>query len=258
MRAASPEERKALGVPPAYTDVMITEDPTADLRATAKITSPSGKIKTFYKYSQAYVDRQAATKFKRVKNLAAKIEKIEARVERDCQTPELRDVATCLRLILMTGIRIGNPHQGKDISYGAATLLVQHVTLDENRVRLQFKGKKQVDQDCTFEDPLIATYVRQRITEGAEELFPVDAAAVLRYAKSLGAQKVHDFRTFHAMTMAEELIVLYTKDGPPTTKKAAKFLQKTIATQIAKVLGNNPAQVVKSYVSSRIWPEPLD
>src|SRR4051812_33288938 len=95
MRPATDAERKALGIPPAYTEPLVAIDPSADLIAMATITTPSGKQKPFYKYSAAHIARQASAKYKRVQKLGGKIEKIEARIERDCQSSDedIRHVA---------------------------------------------------------------------------------------------------------------------------------------------------------------------
>jgi DNA topoisomerase-1 len=251
MRQASDDEKKALGVPPAYTNVLVATDPSADLIATATITTPSGKQKTFYRYSASFIAKQAARKFSRVKRLAKRIDRIEARVARDCLAkPE----AMCLRLILQTGIRIGNPHQGEKESFGAATLLTRHAAVTGDVVRLQFTGKKQVEQDMSFSDSVLAGYIQHRQASGEQELFPVAANSVLRYAKSIGAAKVHDFRTLRAMVLADALLEELSKEGPPTTKKEAKLIKKAVATEVARALGNSPAQAIKSYIESHVWP----
>jgi DNA topoisomerase-1 len=144
MRSASDAERKKLGVPPAYTNVMVAVDPKADLVATA--LTPKGK--TFYLYSKAFRARQDAKKYARVARLVKKADEIEARIDRDCLNPAGDDyhVAMTARLILLTGLRNGNPAQGEKESYGASSLLLEHCVDNQDELRLVFPGKHGVMQ----------------------------------------------------------------------------------------------------------------
>jgi DNA topoisomerase-1 len=247
MRKATDAEKRALGVPPAYTDVMVSTDPNADLVATARI--PNGK--TFYRYSAAFVERQAAAKWDRVKRLGAKAEKIEKRILRDAQSGEDRHVAMCAWLIMLTGMRNGNPPQGKDQSYGASSLLLEHTNVRKDEVTFDFVGKKGVQQHYVVRDALLAGYVRERSHEA--RLFPHDANATLRYLKSIGAAKVHDLRTWRANELASILIEELLKHGVPESKKAIKAFKKLVATKVAEALGNSPSMALKSYIDPRAW-----
>jgi len=261
LRPASDAERKALGIPPAYTHPMIAVDPNADLIAMATITTPSGKIKPFYKYSKAFVERRQREKYKRVEKLAKRIEKVEARIHSDSESEGSdRHLAMTARLILLTGMRIGNPPQGKDPSFGASTLLLSHCSFEANAgngrantIVLDFIGKKGVAQHYEVKDAVFAQYVRER--QGNERLFPHEANAVLRYLKRIGLAKAHDIRTLHAMTIAQALIEEITKEAKPTSKKAVKLIRKTVGTEVGKILGNNASQAIKSYIDAKLWPE---
>jgi DNA topoisomerase-1 len=248
MRRATESERKALGVPPAYTDVMIAVDPKAELIATAK--TKAGK--TFYKYSQAFVEKQQDAKWARVRKLGRSVEKVVARIEKDSVSGPQRDVAMTARLILLTGMRNGGAPQGETESFGASSLLLKHVTLDGNTMRFQFPGKKAVPQDVVVTDAVLAGYVRERTVE--RQLFPHDASATLRYMKSVGARKVHDLRTWKANELATALLEELLANGErPKTKKEVKQLQKAIASRVAETLGNTPSVAMKSYIDPRVW-----
>jgi len=244
MRKASPEEAKKLGIPPAYTNVMVAVDPKADLQATAFIPKTG---KPFYRYS----------KWRRVRKLAAKVEKIEARILRDAQSGPDRELALCARLVLLTGMRNGGDPQGEGESYGASSLQLRHISVDGDAVRLQFLGKKQVPQDVQFTDRLLAGFFREKLQADAyvatRRVFGHEANATLRYMKSVGAEKVHDIRTWRANTLASALVEQLLQDGVPKTKKGIKLLKKAVATQVASILGNNPSQALKSYIDPDLW-----
>jgi DNA topoisomerase-1 len=249
MRAATEAERKALGVPPAYTNVMVSIDAKADLIATARI--PNGK--TFYKYSQAFIEGQAAKKWDRVKKLGAKVERIEARIERDCETGSSE--AMCAKLILLTGMRNGGEPQGKGESFGASSLQVRHARVVGSTIVLDFIGKKGVPQHYEVRNADLAAYFAKRMSgaKGGDAIFQHDAHSTLRYLKSIGAQKVHDLRTWRANEIASALVTELLKNGMPEGKKAIKAFQKAVAVKVAEVLGNSPSQAMKSYIDPRVW-----
>jgi len=246
MRAATAEERKALGVPPAYTDVRVSTDPKAELIATA--TTPNGK--TYYKYSAEYVARRTEEKYARI--AALDVKEVVAKLQRDLRTTgPKKHLAMTARLIFLTGMRIGNPGQGDVPSFGASSLLTEHLTfIDESTVRLRFPGKHGVLQDVVVSDVAFATYAWSR--RGEARLFPHKANAVLRYLKRIGVPKAHDIRTFRAGLLATRLASTLEQ---PTTKKGAKAFKKTVATAVASMLGNKPGQALKSYIDPATWED---
>src|SRR5262245_517538 len=130
LRPASAEEAKKLGIPPAYTDVQVSDDPNADLVAMAWIPKTG---KPFYKYSQAFIAKQAEEKWRRVRRLGGRVEKIEARILRDAQGEDAntKELALMARLVLLTGMRNGGDPQGEGESYGASSLRYRHVTSND-------------------------------------------------------------------------------------------------------------------------------
>jgi DNA topoisomerase I len=246
MRPASDAERKALGIPPAYTNVYVAVDPEADLIATAK--TPKGK--TFYRYSKRFVERQTARKWKRVQALEGKLQKIEDKLERDAHAGN--GIALCARLILHSGMRNGGEPQGDKPSFGASSLLMEHVVVTGSRCDFRFPGKHGVEQDVQVDDAMLARYVRSR--KGELKLFDHDAAQTLRYMKSIGAAKVHDLRTLRANMLARALVEeLVRLSGKPETKRERKALVKIVAERVGAALGNKPGQALKSYINPRVF-----
>ena len=248
LRPATAEEAKKLGVPPAYTDVLIADDPKADLIATAR--TPKGK--TFYMYSASFRERMNRRKFKRVRALMTRIDKIEQRVLRDAQRFETESLATCARLIMLTGMRNGGESQGEKRSYGATSLLVEHCERMPDGIRFRFTGKHGVEQDYVVNDVVIYNWVSDRMASERVRLFDHDAGATLRYMKKLGCAKVHDLRTWRANVIAEALMREVQEQGLPESKKGKKQMVRFIAEQVASALGNKPGQALKSYIDPKV------
>jgi DNA topoisomerase I len=245
MRAATAEEAKRLGIPPAYTNVRVAVDPKADLVATAT----TGKGKTYYKYSAAFTERNARAKWARVRKLSKKADRIAERIDKDSRSGDC--VAMTARLILFTGLRVGNESQGDAETFGASNLQMDHVSIDGEAVRLQFPGKHSVAQDVTVRDEVFAAYARTRV--GQELLFPHNAGHVLRYMKSIGAAKAHDLRTWRANLIADAVIKQLLEIEKPESKKAVKAFKKLVSEKVAGVLGNKPSQCLKSYIDPAKW-----
>lgn len=247
MRPATAAERKKLGVPPAYTDVQITDDPNAELRATAR----NSKNKLVSYYSEEWDNKQAAKKWARIQELNDAMPDMLKRVNKDiANETDDRDVAMTIRLIAQTGLRNGN-EEGKGT--GASRLLLDHVTLvGGGKVRLQFVGKGGVAQDHTVDDKSFAAYVRERMkTSDDGRLFPHTADDTLDYMKRIGGGRfiVHDLRTYTGTTLASKFTQeLITKGAIPSTERELKAAVKDIATRVSKRLGNTPAVALKKYI----------
>jgi DNA topoisomerase I len=198
MHPATDTERRKLVIPPAYTNVMVADDPKAELRATA-LSPATGN--TAYFYSKAYKARQAKAKWDRIVAVQNGVENLAARINRDVERPQRpgHHTAMTLRLILQTGMRNGTEPDGE--TYGASSLRMEHVTVEGDflRVRLQFPGKGGTAHDLTVHDPVLARYATARRASGAETLFPHEGSDTLSYLKTVsgGRFKVHDLRTWY-------------------------------------------------------------
>lgn len=252
-RQATDEERRALGVPPAYTEVCVPVDPKSRLLAVARI--PNGK--TYYKYAKTAVQAGEAAKWKRVAKLASKLEKIEARLNSDVEKGVSE--AFCVRLILLTGMRNGNPPQGLHETFGASSLRLRHVQVQGQKLVFDFPGKHNVPQRYEVDDHILLEYVKRRRlavqyseTFFEERLFIHSASDTLKYLKKIGAEKVHDLRTLRANVLATELVRQVLETGRPGSKKALKATIKYISTVVASTLGNKPGQALKSYIDPSV------
>ena len=247
---AGEEERRKHAVPPAYTHVQVSTDPDAPLQVVAWVPVTQ---KPFYRYHPAAVVARTQDKWERVARLHAQINAVSERIAEDCLSG--LPVAVTAKLILLTGMRVGNPGQavlGED-AFGATNLLRSHARVEPGgKVIFDFPGKKGVAQHFEVVDHTIADWVRA-VPEG--RIFPHEANAVLRYLKKIGADKAHDLRTWRANVLAEELVRVLTDDGTsiPPTAKAQKALRKAVGAAVGTALGNTGAQALSSYINPRVF-----
>ena len=177
--------------------------------------------------------------------------------------PEPKVIATVVRLLDLTHMRIGNPAYERDNhSYGLTTLHERHVDVHGNAVRFSFRGKSGQQQDVEIFDGRIARIIRQCEELPGHELFQYrDASGAHR---TVGSSDVNDylrdvtrlditakdFRTWGGTVHAA--LTLYRLGEQPTEKERAHCMV-CAAEEAAKLLGNRPATCRKYYIDPRIF-----
>ena len=103
-----------------------------------------------------------ATKYERLAQFARTLPRIRAAVERDLARPGLpreRVLATVVRLLETTFIRVGNARYAKENdSFGLTTLRNRHVDVRGGRVRFQFRGKSGKAHAVELSDRRVAAH----------------------------------------------------------------------------------------------------
>src|SRR5438045_4855547 len=117
---------KGLAIPPAWTDVWISADPTGHLQATGR----DAKGRKQYRYHPDFRAHRDAVKFERLYEFGSALPDLRKQVARDITRPGMpkeKVVATVISLLEMTLVRVGNEEYARDNrSYGLTTLRDQH------------------------------------------------------------------------------------------------------------------------------------
>lgn len=254
-RSRWPEHIRALAVPPAWTDVLYSADPTADLLVVGR--DAKGRVQSVY--SEAFSARQAAAKFARVSELDEKFERVRREVDKDAKSADEREaaLAQAAQLVMATGIRPGSDKEtGADKqAYGATTLEGRHVKTAGRSTTLEFVGKKGVPLNIPVEDKAVARMVRARAREAGKtgRLFPgVSQASLGRYVSKLdgGGFKTKDLRTALGTRAARAAVA---KMSAPTSAAEYKRAVRAVATQVAQRLGNTPTVALQSYIDPTVF-----
>ncbi len=249
---ALPEHIASLKIPPAWKDVIYSEDPKASLLVKGK--DSKGRVQ--YIYSSAHTDQKAQAKFARIEELQSKFSSIAKQNEDNVQ--KNKEDAIVLKLIMETGIRPGSDGDtsAKVKAYGATTLEGKHVEIDKGKVILHFIGKKGVENKIPVSDPKLVKILIDRKKQAGDngKLFKTDSNHLLRYSSSLdgGGFKTKDFRTLLGTKAAMEAM---KKTNPPKNEKEYKKAVMSVAKKVSEKLGNTPAVALKSYINPIIWQE---
>ena len=254
-RADWPEHIKTLKVPPAWTDVQISENPNADLLVVGK----DSKGRRVPIYSKRFADENAQSKFKRVFELDKKFDGIQKQNAKAMASADqkTRENAHCANLIMAMGIRPGsdNDTKAKVKAYGATTLEGRHIVEEDGQVYVRFIGKEGVANNHRVPDPTLAKELlrRSKTAGDAGRLFSgVSGSSVLNYTHTLngGSFKTKDFRTRLGTSEAKTRIA---EIDPPTNEKDYKKKIMEVAKAVSQRLGNQPKMALQAYINPAVF-----
>ncbi|HVJ69179.1 MAG TPA: hypothetical protein VM510_14425 [Caulifigura sp.] len=252
------ERVKSLVIPPAWTDVWICADPNGHLQATGR----DDRGRKQYLYHSRWQETVNLAKFDRLYDIGNLLPLIRKQVVKDLKLRGLvkqRVVALVVRLLDLTGIRIGNSEYLRDNeSYGLTTLQDEQVKIRGSHVEFDFKGKSGVEHHLAFDNQELATLLKNCRALDGSFLFQfsengiqraITSADVNAYLaeKSNGLLTAKDFRTWRASTfMAARLSTVER----PQSERAAKRQLLTLFRETAQLMGNTVSVCRKYYVHS--------
>jgi DNA topoisomerase-1 len=248
---------RSLAIPPAWTDVWISPIAEGHLQATGR----DARGRKQYRYHPRWKEIRDSTKFDRLIAFGEAMPAIRARVEKDLALPGLpreRVLATIVRLLQLTLIRVGNEEYARsNNSYGLTTLRDHHVQIDGSKVRFRFKGKGGKLHDVGIRDKRLARIVQKCQDIPGQELFqyidekgnyaPIGSADVNAYLREITGQDftAKDFRTWAATVLMAMAFVAFGADE--NVKRTKKQMLQAVE-MVSQALGNTPTICRKSYI----------
>ncbi len=263
-RIQDPVELKrinSLAIPPAYTDVWICPLTNGHLQATGR----DAKGRKQYRYHPLWRSVRDQTKFTRMLVFSQALPSLRERLEQDLSLPGLpkeKVLATVLRLMELTRIRVGNEEYARtNASYGLTTLRDQHVEIRGSKVQFNFRGKSGVEHEIAIADQRLAKIVKRCQDIPGQELFQyradhgeyqtITSGDVNDYLREITGQDftAKDFRTWAGTVLAASTLA---EMGSFTSATAAKKNIVQAIKTVAAHLGNRPATCRKYYVHPAI------
>jgi DNA topoisomerase I len=248
---------KALGIPPAWTEVWICPLPHGHLQATGR----DAKGRKQYRYHTRWREVRDQTKYEQMCVFGEALPLIRKQVEHDLALPGLpraKVLATVLRLLETTLIRVGNEEYARaNDSFGLTTLRDEHVDITGATLRFQFRGKSGMEHMIEIHDRRLARIVRRCQDLPGQELFQyvddegqhrtIDSADVNEYLRQMTGQDftTKDFRTWAGAVLATE--ALQACGACESVTQLKKNVVQAIKA-VASRLGNTPAICRKCYV----------
>ena len=248
---------KALGIPPAYEDVWICRLPNGYLQATGR----DARGRKQYRYHSDWREARDETKYGHLREFGRALPAIRARVAHDLGLPGLpraRVLATIVRLLETTLIRVGNKEYAKENHhYGLTTLHNRHLDIEGTTLHFHFRGKSGKVHEIDLKDRRLAGIVKRLRDLPGYELFQyldengesrsIDSADVNAYLHEIAGDEftAKDFRTWAGTVLAS--IALQECAAFESEAQARRNIGEAIKS-VASLLGNTPAICRKCYV----------
>ncbi len=253
---------RALAIPPAWNDVWICMHPRGHLQATG--VDAAGRKQ--YLYHADWRTRRDQQKFDEMLEFAEALPRLRRVVKRDLAGGDLGydEVLACaVRLLDLGMFRVGSEdYAEQNQTYGLATLLREHVTVNGTGVEFDYPAKGNQQRRHTVFDrqvvPIVSALRRRR--GGSPELLAyragrrwvdVTAEDVNEYVKRAtgGEFSAKDFRTWNATVLAAVAVA----GDVPRSKTARKRRVNDAVKGVAFFLGNTPAVSRASYIDPRVF-----
>lgn len=252
-KGKSPPKRIAdkATVPPTWTDVEYFSGESDKLLLRGK--DAKGRLQ--YVYNPKYLTEKSKSKFARINALNKVYDSIVAENDRNANSGNTE--AECLSLILDTGIRPGSEKDtAADVdAFGATTLLGKHVVVSGDSVRLEFTGKKAVEQSIEVNSPQVRDMlIRRKLkVDDDSRIFATTGDRLLLYTKSLGSGagfQSKDFRTHLGTATALDAM---KGRRYPTTEAEYKKAVADVADVVSRKLGNTRKVALSSYINPAVF-----
>jgi DNA topoisomerase I len=253
---------RALAIPPAYSDVWICPSPSGHIQATGR----DARGRKQYRYHPRWREVRDETKFGRMLAFSEVLPEIRKRVERDLGLPGLpraKVLATVVRLLECTGIRVGNDEYARaNDSFGLTTLRDHHVEVAGSTISFDFRGKSGKNHNVELSDRRLARILRRCQALPGEELFQyvdehgeqqtVGSGDVNDYLREITGQEftAKDFRTWSGTILA---VAALKELGPAGSEREAKSAIVKAVDRVAEQLNNTRAVCRKYYVHPTVF-----
>jgi DNA topoisomerase I len=260
--AAEISRIRSLAIPPAYTDVWISPTANGHIQATGR----DARGRKQYRYHPKWREKRDETKFGRVLAFSEALPRIRAQVERDLSKPGLpreKVLATVVRLLDCTGIRIGNDEYARsNRSFGLTTLQDRHVEISGSNIKFEFRGKSGKAHSVSLSDRRLARIVQRCQDIPGEDLFQyideegvrqtISSGDVNDYLREISGEDftAKDFRTWSGTKLA---VAALTDIGHCTSARQIKTNILRAIDSVASQLNNTRAVCRKYYVHPSVF-----
>lgn len=238
---------KALKIAPAYENVSININKNAKIQAFGYDSKKRKQVL----YHPDFIKKQATKKYERFVRLEPKIQKIKNKILKDIKSDNIKnkEIGIIIFMILNCGFRIGNEKYVKENnSYGLTTLEFRHLIFKNNKIIIEFIGKKGVINKSICCNKIIHDYLlnKKNNSKETDRVFETSSKYVNDYLKNINPEITSkDLRTWNA----NNLFIKYINDE--NILKEKNPIKKCIE-KVAENLHNTPAICKKSYLHPEI------
>ncbi|MFI9341948.1 DNA topoisomerase IB [Streptomyces sp. NPDC052773] len=257
---------RALTIPPAWKDVWICPWPNGHLQAVG--TDDAGRRQ--YLYHEEFRARQEQAKHEHVRQVAAALPELRAKVTADLSGRGLsraRVTACAVRLLDLGFFRIGSDrHTRQNETYGLTTMLREHVRCGRGEIAFCFPAKGGIEMVRALVDDQAHGVVRallRRPRRGGERLLAywegrawhdLRGSDLNEALRRLSGTEItaKDFRTWHATVLAAVALAVTAEHGRATAASRRRQIARAVR-EVSHYLGNTPAVCRASYIDPKVF-----
>jgi DNA topoisomerase-1 len=254
----------ALAIPPAYTNVIISANPSSHLQA----IGIDARGRKQYRYHPDWHAERGRAKFERLVDFGLKLPDIRERVDLDLKSRGLpidKALATIVWMLDNLYIRVGNASYAEaNGSYGLTTLRNRHVKVEGSDLKFRFKGKSGKQWNLVHSDRRIANVVRKLQELPGQHLFQyicddggcrqISSHDVNSYIREVSGHDFssRQFRTWGATCMAASTLASITAE---TSERALTRQLNEAVDAVAARLVNTRAVCRSSYIHPAVFED---
>ena len=253
LRAA---KERGVSIPPGWKNTQVSKDPDAPgLRARG--VDAAGRVQP--RYSRDHIESASAEKYQRILSFQTRYaERLDDHLREDAETDPTAGAVVLMRRM---GLRPGSTAdtRAKVQAYGATTLEARHVKFldDGETVKLDFTGKKGVRIQLSTKDKLVYRTLLAHTAgkKPGERIFQTTSDRTNAYLTRVlpdDAPKFtnRDLRTILGTGYARRM----TRRMPiPRTAAENRRARKKVAERVARILGNEPGEALRSYIAPEVF-----
>ena len=244
---------KKLRIPPAYINVKVSKDKDSKILAYGF----DNKNRKQVIYNPNYIKEQSDKKYDKILKLNSIFLKIKKNIYKDMKNSidiKKKEISIIIYLIINCGFRIGNNKYAKENnSYGLTTLEFRHIKLVNNKILIDFIGKKGVQNKSLCGNKLIYYYLlkKKKRNKNNERVFSyerdnriinITSIDVNNYLKDISSEiTAKDLRTW----CANEFFIKFINDKKILKEKNP--IKKAIKL-VSERLHNTSAICKKNYI----------
>jgi hypothetical protein len=213
-------------------------------------------IKEKLEISEADLKKRWDKKRSAVLNLQDNIQKLRRKVsiDMDSEDEKIKMVATIVRIIDITGERVGNEFSSSDGHFGVAHFMKKHIRIDGNEIKLSYIGKSGVNHTVSFSDSKVARNLKEFMTNNSGEVFVTSSGLSIKnvqvnnYLSNFDITS-KDLRGFKVNKLMSEKLRKLKK---PETDGEIKRMFNDVLRKVAEEIGHTPAICRKNYLLPEI------
>lgn len=258
---------KSLAIPPAWEEVWICPYANGHLQATGR----DARGRKQYRYHPKWREVRDEAKYERMIKFGKALPALRDKVALDLAKPGLpreKVLAAVIRMLDLTGVRIGNEEYARENrSFGLTTLLNRHVRVTGAQIELRFRGKSKVFHALKVRDRRMANIIRRMRDLPGQELFhylndqdevcSIESSDVNEYLRAITGENytAKDFRTWTGTMLATLLLLDLAHYASKT--EAKKNVEEAVKI-VAQRLGNTPRICKTCYIHPAVFETYLD